>query len=216
VVEMLLKVTEPDEGLTGGGWTASEVQERVQAKLRAMSGGGGGGGSKVDSKDGSKYGSKGAVEGDNNSGGKGKQGGGGGAYKPVGVTDAMVSEMHKRAGDEAFIKGDYASADVAYTSSLTLGDDTNAKVWSNRAAARLKLKDNRGALADAITARQIDGGYVKAWFREGCALTELKDFEGAAVAFFEGLQVDGDNKDLKGGFDAAIAKGREAHLKTTK
>jgi len=27
-----------------------------------------------------------------------------------------------------------------------------------------------------------------------------------------GLQIDGDNKDLKAGFDAAIKRGRKAHL----
>ena len=48
-----------------------------------------------------------------------------------------------------------------------------------------------------------------------CALTEMGEYESAALAFFEGMQIDGDNKDLKRGFDAAIARGREAHLKET-
>jgi hypothetical protein len=198
VVETLLKLTPPDEGIAAGEWTASGVQRRVQEKLRAMSGGGGGGGEC--SKEGSS--SK------KNRGGKGAEGE---PYEPNGVQDAEEAAKHKRAGDEAFIKGNNAAAVTAYAASL-LADDTNAKVWANRAAAKIKLNDNQGALEDAKTAREVDGKYVKAWYREGCALTELGEYEDAALAFFEGMQIDGDNKDLKTGFNAAIARGRKAHL----
>ena len=114
-------------------------------------------------------------------------------------------------GDEAFIAGDNAVAIDKYTKSLD-ADGTNEKVWANRAAAKLKLRDYVGALRDARTAKKIDCEYVKAWFREGTALTELGDYEGAALCFFEGMQVEGqsENPDLKRGFDAAIKKGRDA------
>ena len=95
-------------------------------------------------------------------------------------------------------------------------DDANAKVWANRSAARLKLGHFAAAARDAKISRAIDKGYVKAWYREGCALTELGDYESAAVAFFEGMQIDGDNKDLKRGFDDAIARGRKAHAAAKK
>lgn len=178
---------------------ASGVQQRVQEKLRAMSGGG---------EEGSSAKSGGGGGGGNGAGGKGAEGE---PYKPKGVADADAAAKTKRAGDKAFIKGDNVAAVAAYDASL-LADDTNAKVWANRSAAKLKLKDHQGALKDAKTARDIDGKYVKAWYREGCALTELGEYEDAALAFFEGMQIDGDNKDLKSGFDAAIARGRAAHL----
>ena len=194
VVEMLLKVTTPDQGVAASDWTASNVQKIVQAKLRAIGGGDGGGGGA-----GGKTADAAADE---------------APYEAKGVTDADAAATTKRAGDEAFIRGDNNAAVKAYDASIA-ADDTNAKVWANRAAAKLKLKDHVGARRDAKIARELDGTYVKAWYREGCALTEMGEYESAALAFFEGMQIDGDNKDLKRGFDAAIARGREAHLKET-
>ena len=130
---------------------------------------------------------------------------------PTEVKDAAVAAKTKREGDEAFIKGDNVNAIDKYTQSLD-ADGTNEKVWANRAAAKLKLKDFHGALRDARTAKVIDCDYVKAWFREGSALTELGDYENAALTFFEGMQVEGqsENPDLKRGFDEAIRRGRQA------
>ena len=193
VVEMLLKVTSPDEGVAASDWTAANVQKITQAKLRAVGGGEGGtpiGGTPIDAA---------ANE---------------APYEAKGVTDANAAATTKRAGDEAFIRGDVDAAISSCDASLA-ADDTNAKVWANRAAAKLKLKNHVGARRDAKIARELDATYVKAWYREGCALTEMGEYESAALAFFEGMQIDGDNKDLKRGFDAAIARGREAHLKET-
>ena len=173
VVEMLLKVTTPDEGVAASDWTASNVQKIVQAKLRAVGGGDGGG---------------------NGAGGKTADAAADEApYEAKGVTDADAAATTKRAGDEAFIRGDNDAAVKAYDASIA-ADDTNAKVWANRAAAKLKLKNHVGARRDAKIARELDGTYVKAWYREGCALTEMGEYESAALAFFEGMQIDGDNK----------------------
>ena len=176
----------------------------MQEKLRAMHGGGGrGGGGKVP--DGGEKMKKRASQ----RGGKQAEGE---PFEPCGVKDADEAAKTKRTGDEAFIKGDNQAAIAAYDASLA-ADDTNAKVWANRAAAKLKLKDYEGALEDAKTAREIDPKYIKAYYREGCALTELGEYEDAAMAFFDGLQVEEGNKDLKRGFDAAIARGRAESLK---
>ena len=196
IVEMLLKVTTPDEGVAASDWTASNVQKIVQAKLRAIGGANGNGG---ETRGRTKPADAAADE---------------PPYEAKGVMDADVAATTKRAGDEAFIRGDNDAAVTSYDASIA-ADDTNAKVWANRAAAKLKLKDHVGARRDAKIARELDGTYVKAWYREGCALTEMGEYESAAMAFFEGMQIDGDNKDLKRGFDAAIARGREAHLKET-
>ena len=132
-------------------------------------------------------------------------------YVAKGASDADAAAAKKRAGDEAFVKGADADAIAAHDASLA-ADDSNAKVWANRAAAKLRQGSHVSARRDAKIAREIEPTYVKAWYREGLALTELGDFEGAAMAFFEGMQIDGDNKELKRGFDAAIARGRKAHL----
>ena len=198
VVEVLIKVTEPDAGAEE--WNALAVQKTVQAKLAAM--GAGGGEKLAATPEGAALAaaqvSETCVPHD----------------VPTEVRDAEVAARTKREGDEAFIAGDNASAIDKYTKSLD-ADGTNEKVWANRAAAKLKLRDYVGALRDARTAKKIDCEYVKAWFREGTALTELGDYEGAALCFFEGMQVEGqsENPDLKRGFDAAIKKGRDAMTK---
>lgn len=198
VVDALVPVTEPDAEVEE--WNAFAVQKTVQAKLAAMGAGGG------DSAAGAAASPEGAAL---------------AAAQvsetcvphdvPTEVRDAETAAKTKREGDEAFIAGDNAVAVDKYTKSLD-ADGTNEKVWANRAAAKLKLRDYVGALRDARTAKKIDCEYVKAWFREGTALTELGDYEGAALCFFEGMQVEGqsENPDLKRGFDAAIKKGREA------
>ena len=197
VVEALIGATCPDDGVDAKDWNASSVQKTVQAKLRAM----------------------GAPRAEDV--GITAEGAAAAAKQisetcvphdvPTEVKDAAVAAKTKREGDEAFIKGDNVNAIDKYTQSLD-ADGTNEKVWANRAAAKLKLKDFHGALRDARTAKVIDCDYVKAWFREGSALTELGDYENAALCFFEGMQVEGqsENPDLKRGFDDAIKKGRDA------
>lgn len=205
VVDALVSVTSPDDGCVDGEWNASAVQKTVQAKLAAMGAAGGRGSAAAgaaSSPEGAALAaaqvSETCVPHD----------------VPTEVRDAEAAARTKREGDEAFIAGDAAVAIDKYTKSLE-ADGTNEKVWANRAAAKLKLRDYVGALRDARTAKKIDCEYVKAWFREGTALTELGDFEGAALCFFEGMQVEGqsENPDLKRGFDAAIKKGRDAMSK---
>jgi hypothetical protein len=51
-----------------------------------------------------------------------------------------------------------------YSSSLDL-DPSSHVVWANRAAARLRLQDFKGAVADARRSSNIERSYVKAWYR---------------------------------------------------
>jgi ankyrin repeat protein len=220
VVRTLLPKTTPDDGVAGSGknWTAAEVRRATQAKLEAIRKRGGGedgdrGG--VGGRDGSAPNASGTFERPSNEPPIPDDGYDADAFASRGVVDAEKAAAEKRRGDEAFIRGDNATAVEAYASSLAC-DDANAKVWANRSAARLKLGHFAAAARDAKISRAIDKGYVKAWYREGCALTELGDYESAAVAFFEGMQIDGDNKDLKRGFDDAIARGRKAHAAAKK
>lgn len=208
VVEKLVSVTKPDAANDAGAWDVSAAQKEAQAKMRAIQ-------EKHRGKDPSSH-----VDSKRNQW----------TVPPneppyvavTGVLDAASAASKKREGDEAFVKGDDASALAAYDASLRL-DDSNAKTFANKAAAILRMvggksagdlktktSDLETAWRAARSARHLDPTYVKAWYREGVALTELGDFESAALAFFEGMQIDGDNADLKRGFDEAIRRGRQA------
>ena len=129
--------------------------------------------------------------------------------------DADAASATRRAGNEAFVAGNYEEAEKKYTASLEK-DGSCAKTWANRAAARLKLKKYADARDDARASRTLDPRFLKAWYREGEAALELEQYEDSALAFFEGLQIDGDNADCKRMFDEAIARGRAAAARTQK
>jgi tetratricopeptide (TPR) repeat protein len=66
----------------------------------------------------------------------------------------------KRAGDEAYARGDYGAALEAYTASLR-HDTSDTKVWANRAAAALKLAEFELAVADCKKARTLKPDNIK-------------------------------------------------------
>ena len=217
VVERLVAVTAADVGVAAGAWGVAAAQSAAQAKMRAIQErhraalGGDGGHARGSSSE---------------SGGAWRVPANEPAYVPaLKGADADGAAAKKRAGDEAFVRGDDDAALAAYDASLAL-DDANAKVLANKAAALLRRAEKKKgepsegdlerAWRAARGARQLDPTYVKAWYREGVALTALGDFESAALAFFEGMQIDGDNADLKRGFDEAIRAGRHQHESATK
>ena len=185
VVEALLPVTAPDED--GGEWTVDGVMTRVATKLREMQ------------RDADVSGDAKTTT----------------SNRSFAVVDADAASATRRAGNEAFVAGNYEEAETKYTASLEK-DGSCAKTWANRAAARLKLKKYADARDDARTSRTLDPRFLKAWYREGEAALELEQYEDSALAFFEGLQIDGDNVDCKRMFDEAIARGRAAAARTQK
>lgn len=204
VVEALVNVTTPDDGISKKDWTVSAAQKAAQEKMKHIY-------EKHGDKSMTASHTKPAYKAPTNEP----------KYVPTGIINQEIAGLKKREGDEAFVKGDDASALKAYDEAIA-NDDTNAKVFANRAAVKLRMKGTTEGVAfeslesarvDARIARTLDPNYIKAWYREGIALTELNDYESAALAFFEGMQIDGDNADLKKGFDAAIKKGREANMK---
>ena len=185
VVEALLPVTAPDED--GGEWTVDGVMTRVATKLREMQ------------RDADVSGDAKTTT----------------SNRSFAVVDADAASATRRAGNEAFVAGNYEEAEKKYTASLEK-DGSCAKTWANRAAARLKLKKYADARDDARASRTLDPRFLKAWYREGEAALELEQYEDSALAFFEGLQIDGDNADCKRMFDEAIARGRAAAARTQK
>ena len=210
-VERLVRATAPDEGVAPGEWNAKSARETAASKLTAIQARHSLGDAPraSDVRDPRESETKTPYAAPVNEP----------EYVSSGAVDPEAAAEQKRKGDEAFVRGDDAAALCAYDASLRL-DDTNARVFANRAAVKLRMRGVQtgvtpetleSARRDAKTARELDPAYVKAWYREGVALTELGDYESAALAFFEGMQIDGDNVDLKRGFDAAIQRGREAN-----
>jgi tetratricopeptide (TPR) repeat protein len=127
--------------------------------------------------------------------------------------DAARAAAAARAGDEAFVSGDHAGAVGLYSTSLRHATD-DARVWADRAGARLRLgggDDFEAALADARTARTIEPANAKAWLREGIAASALEWWEDAAAAFFEAHRANPDLPGAAAGFQEAVARGRAAH-----
>ena len=81
-------------------------------------------------------------------------------------------------GNAAFSRGDFDSAAALYSaaaaSAATAGDARGeALALSNRAQARLSLRQWAAAAADASDALQLDAGSAKTWMRRAAALNPL-------------------------------------------
>jgi hypothetical protein len=119
-------------------------------------------------------------------------------------------------GNQAFVNGNFEEALVSYRSALRHQTD-NAQLWSNCAAAALKLHRYEEALRDARIARTVDPKLVKAWYREGKAAEALEHWADAAAAYFEAHLLDPVHS---GGVDFgtlvkdSVEKGRRAHNAT--
>ena len=81
----------------------------------------------------------------------------------------------RAAGNKAFQSGKHAEAIAKYTQAIDLWMDPSdrAALYTNRAAARLKLSENDKALSDAQRAISLTPTYAKAHFRSAAALRAL-------------------------------------------
>jgi Lon protease-like protein len=101
----------------------------------------------------------------------------------------------KEQGNQAFSKENYSEAIECYSKALLL-DPKNAVLYSNRAAAYIKLKDYEKALEDSETALSLDPKWSKAYLRKGTALLCIKRVEDAKKTFLQGLDFDPGNQAL--------------------
>jgi tetratricopeptide (TPR) repeat protein len=123
---------------------------------------------------------------------------------------ARRAAVQREAGNEAFRAGDWASAAVAYTSSLSAAP-SDAGVLCNRAAAFLKLGRHEQALADARAASALEPGHVKAHFRAGLALHALRRFPEAGAALSAAAAADPRNAQIRDALRMTeVALAREA------
>jgi hypothetical protein len=132
------------------------------------------------------------------------------ASMPKAEIDAIVHEceQNKQRGNEAFGSGEYAQAILLYSLSLDKADELPDKgsdkqlfprdiVFSNRSACFLKLGHHDKALADAVSAQEINPKNIKAIFRQGLALHAAGRYQEALPILAEATKLEPKNKQIK-------------------
>lgn len=98
------------------------------------------------------------------------------------MTDLVTG--FKEQGNEAFKRGDYASAREQYSQALSLhelNDELFVTLLSNRAACLLKLSDFSGAVKDCSDALAISPIHTKSLFRRATAYESLGDYKNSST-----------------------------------
>lgn len=130
--------------------------------------------------------------------------------------DPAKAEALKKEGNAAFVAGDYEKALELYRAALRHATDA-AALWSNAAAAALRLERWQEALRDARVARSVDPKFVKAWYREGQAAEGLEAWDEAAAAYFEAYELQGEpgagDIDFADLVRSAVRKGKKANAR---
>lgn len=122
----------------------------------------------------------------------------------------------KQFGNKLFVAGDFEAALAHYQQGLRHKTDDSV-LWSNAAAAALRLDDFKEAIKHARIARVVDKNNVKAWYREGQAAEKLCLWEDAASAYYEAFLVNNESKNKISGIDFAqlvkdtVDKGRQEY-----
>merc|ERR1712203_80280 len=87
---------------------------------------------------------------------------------------------------------------------------TDAKLYSNRAAALTKLLAYPDALRDLDECLKLDPTFVKAHSRKGAAHFFMKEYHKALQAYEAGIKLDPTHQECMTGRDQVIAKINEA------
>eukprot|EP00286_Rhodomonas_abbreviata_P020284 CAMPEP_0181303596 /NCGR_PEP_ID=MMETSP1101-20121128/8650_1 /TAXON_ID=46948 /ORGANISM="Rhodomonas abbreviata, Strain Caron Lab Isolate" /LENGTH=191 /DNA_ID=CAMNT_0023409195 /DNA_START=116 /DNA_END=692 /DNA_ORIENTATION=+ len=111
----------------------------------------------------------------------------------------------KEQGNASFKAGDFQQAAVLYTEALLINDKDHA-LFSNRAAAFLKLGQAQKALEDADACVGLKEDFVKGHFRRAVALIALDRFQQAGEALALTLRLDPNNKEAAASMQMLQAK----------
>eukprot|EP00904_Undaria_pinnatifida_P001203 jgi/Undpi1/11083/HiC_scaffold_30.g13381.m1 len=104
----------------------------------------------------------------------------------------------KEKGNAAFAAKNYEEAEGLYSQAIAmLGEDAPHTLYGNRAAARLGLGRAADALADAETAIQKDGRWLKGYHRKACAHQAMGESGIALETYRQALDLEPKNKWLK-------------------
>uniref|UniRef100_A0A7S2R9U6 Uncharacterized protein n=1 Tax=Rhizochromulina marina TaxID=1034831 RepID=A0A7S2R9U6_9STRA len=95
----------------------------------------------------------------------------------------MVEDLKLR-GNEAFARGAFDVAEQLYSEAIDLAPSSHV-LWSNRAAARLQLKQHESALSDAEQCIVLEPSWVKGYHRRALALKGLERMDEAFQSYQE-------------------------------
>ncbi|KAM1066911.1 hypothetical protein ACFX2J_021998 [Malus domestica] len=112
---------------------------------------------------------------------------GGGSGRAGASAGGGGAESLKDKGNEQFKAGNYLKAAALYTQAIKQ-DPNNPTLYSNRAAAFLRLVKLSKALADAETTIKLNPQWEKGYFRKGCVLEAMEQYDDALAAFETALQ----------------------------
>jgi len=119
--------------------------------------------------------------------------------------DSGKAEEHREKGNELFKAKDWAGAKKEYDEALRR-NPTDAKLYSNRAAALTKLLAYPDALRDLDECLKLDPNFIKAYSRKGAAHFFMKEYHKALEAYDNGLEKDKANEECKRGREQVMAK----------
>jgi len=119
--------------------------------------------------------------------------------------DPAKGEEHREKGNEFFKEKKWADAKREYDEAVKR-NPSDAKLYSNRAAALTKLLAYPDALKDLDECLKLDPKFVKAYSRKGAAHFFMKEYNKALQAYDKGLQLDPDNVECKQGKEQVIMK----------
>jgi len=133
-------------------------------------------------------------------------------YEAEKYIDPSKAEQHREEGNKLFQEGKFPDAIKEYTEGLRR-DPKNAKIYSNRCFAYIKVMDFPTALKDAEKCLELDPTFVKAWQRKGTIHHMMQEYHKAIEAYDKGLKIDPNNKECIEGKNktlAAISMGSHA------
>ena len=155
------------------------------------------------------------------------------------ASSAMVRAMAlKERGNEAFKSGDHKVAVQTYEDAIAASKEAMSKdqarreeaelllisLYSNSAAALLKLERWAEAVTNTTSALELDGQHAKALFRRGVAHTHLQKWSAAKQDLVQSIRIDPKSKEARAALttmeaeklaaqEAAKAKFREGFQK---
>lgn len=123
----------------------------------------------------------------------------------------MEAQELKKAGNDAFARGDWKTAVDHFTGAIRL-DPADQVFYSNRSGAYANLARYQEALQDAKKCVELKPDWWKAWSRKGHAEYHLNDFGASEQSYEEGIRLNPQEKSLTEGRDKARAAQRGTSL----
>jgi len=119
--------------------------------------------------------------------------------------DPEKAEEHRERGNELFKQEDWHGAKLEYDEALKR-NPSDARLYSNRAAALTKLSAHPQALRDLDECIKLDPTFVKAYSRKACTHFYMKEYHRALHSYEKGLQIQPDNEECKKGREQTLSK----------